>query len=337
MQTALVIGGGAFGTAISSILANNFEQVILQVRGPEIYRDLKNNRQNSRYLGNVSLSPKIIPALGWDEIDCAIDLMVFALPTHAIAAYLAANCDKLLEYLQQEIPVVSLSKGIDPQTLELADDLYFSHFAEFSDNFTFLSGPSFASEIVAEQITLVSLAGRSKRVLERVTPMLETSYFKALPGYDIKGTLLGGALKNILGIAGGIIEELGLNHNTRAAMITRGIAEMLRFGKVFNARPETFYGLSGMGDLILTTTGQMSRNKQFGQEVAKGRSPEEILKEWHFVVEGYQTTLAAHRLCQRYDIHARIFNGVYSVLYENAAPAEVIAQMMAAPTKFELD
>ena len=186
------------------------------------------------------------------------------------------------------------------------------------------------------QITLVTVAGRSKKVLENVISMTNTTYFKALASYDVKGVLLGGALKNILAIAGGVIEGLGYNYNTRAAMITRGIAEMLRFGAIYNARPETFYGLSGMGDLILTTTGDLSRNKTFGLELAKGRKASEIIGSQRNVVEGYKTAKAVHFISERYDIRAQIFNGVYEVLYENKDPKEVISMLMASPTKFEI-
>jgi glycerol-3-phosphate dehydrogenase (NAD(P)+) len=167
--------------------------------------------------------------------------------------------------------------------------------------------------------------------------MVNTPYFKALASYDVKGVLLGGALKNILAIAGGVIEGLGYNHNTRAAMITRGIAEMLRFGTVYNARPETFYGLSGMGDLILTTTGDLSRNKTFGLELAKGRKAEDIIRSQRTVVEGYKTAKAVHFISERYNIRAQIFNGVYEVLYENHPPKEVITRIMRSPSKFEAD
>jgi glycerol-3-phosphate dehydrogenase (NAD(P)+) len=208
-------------------------------------------------------------------------------------------------------------------------------YPHFKDHFCFLSGPSFAHEIMQEQITLVTLAGRSKKVLEEVSLMMNTSSFKVLASYDIKGVLLGGALKNILAIAGGVIEGLGYNHNTRAAMITRGIAEMLRFGAVYNARPETFYGLSGMGDLILTTTGDLSRNKTFGLELAKGRKAEEIIKSQRSVVEGYKTAKAAHFISEQFDIRAQIFNGVYGVLYNDLDPREVITKLMRSPGRFE--
>ena len=339
-KIALVIGAGAFGTAMAQVLSNNFDKVILKVRSEDIYQAIKLG-ENKIYLPGLKIAGNIDAALNWDEVDKYpiedIELIVSALPTSGISEYFKDNYDRFLAYLLRQIPIVSLSKGIDPETLELSDDLFFDTYPLFKEHFCFLSGPSFAHEIMQNQITLVTLAGKSKIVLEKVIPMMNTDYFKVLASYDIKGVLLGGALKNILAIAGGIIEGLGYNHNTRAAMITRGIAEMLRFGKVYNARPETFYGMSGMGDLILTTTGDLSRNKSFGLEIAKGRKPEEIILSQRSVVEGYKTTKAAHYICQKYDIRAQIFTGVYEVLFENYEPSSVIKKIMKSPSRFELD
>jgi glycerol-3-phosphate dehydrogenase (NAD(P)+) len=337
-KIALVIGAGAFGTAIAQVLASNFDKVILKVRSQDIYSAIKNG-ENSIYLPGLKLASNLEAALTWEQVDGHnsddIELIVSALPTAGIASYFEANQERFLNYLKKNIPIVSLSKGIDPETLELSDDLFFDLYPRYKELFCFLSGPSFAHEIMQEQITLVTIAGRSKNILEKVIPMMNTEYFKALASYDVKGVLLGGALKNILAIAGGIIEGLGYNHNTRAAMITRGIAEMLRFGAVYNARSETFYGLSGMGDLILTTTGDLSRNKSFGLEIAKGRSPEEIISTQRTVVEGYKTTKAVHLIIKRDEIRAPIFEAVYQVLYENQPPKDVIHNLMMSPSKFE--
>lgn len=337
---ALVVGAGAFGTSIASVLANNFKKVILKVRSEDVYESLLKGT-NSVYLPGIELADNIVPALTWDEVDSKtngkIEIIVSGLPTAGISDFFKENYDRFTKYFENEVPLVSLSKGIDPVTLEMADDLFFDLWNEYKELFTFLSGPSFAKEILEEQVTLVTAAGRSKHVLENISSMLDTTYFKVLPSYDVKGVLLGGALKNILAIAGGIIEGLGYNHNTRAAMITRGIAEMLRFGKVFNARPETFYGLSGMGDLILTTTGELSRNKTFGLEIAKGRSAIEIINSQRTVVEGYKTAKAVHLICEKYGIRANIFEGVYKVLYEDAVPGDVLKKLMNQPSKFELD
>lgn len=340
-KTALVVGAGAFGTSIASILANKFENVILKVRSEDVYQNINENRENSVYLPGIKLDDNIKAIIEWDEFDKNfeddLELVVSGLPTHGIRTFFSENLERFEGYLKREIPIISLSKGIDPDTLELSDDLFNDFFPQYRDYITFLSGPSFAKEIMEKQITLVTIAGRSKKVLMDIATKLDTPYFKALPSYDIKGVLLGGALKNVLAIAGGIVEGLGYNHNTRAAMITRGIVEMLRFGKVFNARPETFYGLSGMGDLILTTTGGLSRNKTFGLEIAKGRKPLEIINSQRTVVEGYKTTKAAFLLAEKYDIRARIFKGLYEVLYNDANVEEVLEKLMKAPIKFEID
>lgn len=337
-KVALVIGAGAFGTAMAQVLASNFEKVILKVRSEDVYLAIKNG-ENSVYLPGLKIADNIDAALTWEEVDPRdegdIELIVSALPTSGILEYFKENYDRFLGYLIKGIPILSLSKGIDPETLELSDDQFFNIYPHYKELFCFLSGPSFAHEIMQKQITLVTIAGRSKKVLENVISMVNTTYFKALASYDVKGVLLGGALKNILAIAGGVIEGLGYNHNTRAAMITRGIAEMLRFGAVYNARPETFYGLSGMGDLILTTTGDLSRNKTFGLELAKGRNALEIIQSQRNVVEGYKTAKAVHFISERYEIRAQIFNGVYDVLYENHPPKEVITKIMRSPSKFE--
>lgn len=340
-KVALVIGAGAFGTSIASILSNSFDKVILKVRSQDVYDSIRENNVNDVYLPGLKLPANVDAALDWAEVDAHkmdnLELIVSGLPTTGIRPFFKENYDRFEKYFAKGIPFVSLSKGIDTDTLELPDDLFFDFYGHFKENFTFLSGPSFAKEIMQEQITLVTLAGRSRRVLTQVSSMLETPYFKALPSYDVKGVLLGGALKNVIAIAGGVVEGLGFNHNTRAALITRGIVEMLRFGKVFNARPETFYGLSGMGDLILTTTGELSRNKQFGLELAKGRSPKEIIDSQRTVVEGYKTTLAAHLISEKYDIRAQIFNGLYEVLYEEKRPTDVIRRLMDGPSKFEVE
>jgi glycerol-3-phosphate dehydrogenase (NAD(P)+) len=242
---------------------------------------------------------------------------------------------ELCTYLDQGICLVNLAKGIDHETLKLPDELFKTFFENYRSQLMYLSGPSFAKEIIDKQITLVSLAGEDREKLLTVCEMLATDFFKAVPTTDVKGVLLGGSLKNVIAIAGGIMEGLGYNHNTRAALITRGIIEMLRFGTVFGARPETFYGPSGMGDLILTTTGELSRNKSFGFEIAKGRAPEDIIAQSKSVVEGYKTTKAAYFLAKKMDIRARIFSGLYAVLYERADPRKVVGELMKLPPKFD--
>jgi glycerol-3-phosphate dehydrogenase (NAD(P)+) len=338
-DTALVIGAGAFGTAMADVLSENFSKVIVLVRSQDVY-DSINNGENSVYLPGHKLASNISAAMSFDEVKNLqkgeIQLLVHGLPTSAIHPFYTVNSEAVIAYLEKGVPLVSLSKGIDPDTLELPDDLFHHYFSQYQDNLCYLSGPSFAKEILDKQITIVSLAGKAPEALLSATEMLQTSYFKAFPTYDIKGVLLGGALKNILAIAGGILEGYGFNHNTRAALITRGITEMLRFGKVFNARPETFYSFAGMGDLILTTTSDLSRNKTFGKELASGKTADEIITSRRSVVEGYKTTEAAYKLAKKYHIRSRIFDGLYRILYEGRDPKDVIKGLMDLPTK-EID
>ena len=309
------------------------------VRSPEVYQSLKNQRENIQYLPGIKLPSNIIPALTWDEVFALsnddIELVVSGLPTSSIKDYCDENYNRLEKILIKGIPLVSLSKGMNAETLELADEIFYHHFSDFKDNFCYLSGPSFAKEIVDKQITAVSLAGRSRSNLEKVMNYMQTPYFKTLPSYDVKGVLLGGSLKNLLAIGGGIVEGLGFNHNTTAAMITYGINEMLRYGVVYNARPETFYGLSGMGDLILTVTGHFSRNKSFGLEISKGRKSEDIIKSQRTTVEGYKTTKAAYLIAEKYQIRARVTKILYGVLYENKDPLSEIHDLMKVPSRFQ--
>lgn len=334
-DTAVIIGAGAFGTSLASVLSENFNKVILKVRDQDLY-DCINLGENSVYLPGHKLSQNIVAAKTWKELDnliqdSSVEIIVNGLPTSALSSYYIENKDWFITHFKNKIPFVSLSKGIDTNSLELPDDILMHVFSEYSENFTYLSGPSFAKEILDKQVTIVSLAGKSPDVLLPVSKMLQTNYFKAFPTYDIKGVLLGGALKNILAIAAGMLEGLGYNHNTRAAMITRGITEMLRYGKVFNARPETFYSFSGMGDLILTATSDLSRNKTFGMEIAKGRKAKEIIEAQRSVVEGYKTTAAAHELSKKYHIKTRVFEGVYQILYNDVDPKLVIDELMSLP------
>tara|TARA_Y100000768_G_scaffold388765_1_gene386918 strand:- start:2686 stop:3666 length:981 start_codon:yes stop_codon:yes gene_type:complete len=323
---------------MASILAENFEQVIILVRSQDVY-DSINSGENSVYLPGQKLAKNICAALSWEEVEKRgenkkIELLINGLPTSAITPFYKQNEKRVESFLENNIPLVSISKGIDPETLEMSDDLFQHRFPHLEEKITYLSGPSFASEIIDKQVTIVSLAGKHPDILLDVCKKMNTNYFKVMPTYDIKGVLLGGALKNILAIAGGMLEGLGYNHNTRAAMITRGINEMLRFGKVFNARPETFYSFAGMGDLILTTTSKLSRNKSFGLEIAKSdKSPEDIIASQRSVVEGYKTTMAAYTLAQKYKIRAPLFDGIYQVLYNNVPPEKVLLKLMTLPIR----
>ncbi len=334
-KCALVAGGGAFGTSLAKVLSANFEKVLVLVRSKDVYDALK-GKENKIYLPGVKIPQNITPILDWPK-DLKIDCFVNALPMKAIRTFYQENQNRISEILENQATFISLTKGIDCDTLEFADDIFYSLFPNYKSNFTFLSGPSFAREILEEQITLMSLAGSSRTTLIKSLEMLTTNFVKISPTYDVKGVLIGGALKNVLAISSGIIEGLGYNYNTRAALITKGIKEMLRFSVALNARNETFYGLSGMGDLILTTTGGMSRNKRFGVDIANnGKTIQEIIDEKRDVIEGYGTTKAAYLLSKKFALKTPIFDGAYEVLFNQKDPKSVIAELMKMPSSFEI-
>ncbi|MFW5887175.1 MAG: hypothetical protein ACOCUH_00070, partial [Bacteriovoracia bacterium] len=205
---ALVIGAGTFGTSMATVLAEKFSKVVLKVRSSDVYLSIKEKNQNTVYLPGRDLPSNIIPILDWNEFPDLkeygqLQLLVIGLPSGAIRQYCQDNFEILNDIINTGIPILSLSKGMDEHSLEFPDDMLFHYFGKHRDQFCFLSGPSFAKEIVEKQITLVSIAGRSRPTLLEVASMLQTEYFKAFLSYDIRGVLLGGALKNVLAIAGG--------------------------------------------------------------------------------------------------------------------------------------
>lgn len=330
-KSALVVGAGAFGTAISSVLAYNFEKVILETRCQSVYGSLRRG-ENGKYLPGSSLPYQIIPRLqgekGWDYLLENVELLVMAVPVAALGEYIEQNKEELRKLLRRGVSIVCLSKGIDSKTLRLPDEIFIYGLGGWQGQFCFLSGPSFAREILERQVTMVTLAGSDSAVLDKVARFFTTDFFKVTKSDDVKGVLLGGALKNIIAIAGGIVEGMGFNHNTRAALVTVAIKEMLRVGAFYKAQAETFYGLSGMGDLVLTITGGMSRNKKFGLELAKGREPEEILSSFGFTVEGYKTAKSIYLLCEEHGIDCPIFRAIYRVIYEGFSPEDVLKQLL---------
>ena len=203
-DTAIIVGAGAFGTCIASVLANNFKKVILKVRSEDVYLAIKNKRENSVYLPNIKLAENIQSALTWEEFDqqmlgSKLEIIISGLPTAGITSFFNDQYERFKTYLDQGVPLVSLSKGIDPVTLELSDDLFMDLFSQHRELFCFLSGPSFAKEVMEEQITLVTLAGRSKRILSLVANMMDTTYFKVLLSYDVKGVSTWRGLKKHFG------------------------------------------------------------------------------------------------------------------------------------------
>jgi glycerol-3-phosphate dehydrogenase (NAD(P)+) len=241
-----------------------------------------------------------------------------------------------LPFLPQGGVIVSASKGIEVDTLATVSEIYQEILpADLYASFAALSGPSFAREVAQQMPTAVTVASESESVARRVQEAFTTSYFRVYRNEDVVGVELGGAIKNVIAIAAGISDGLGFGSNTRAALITRGLAEMTRLGLAMGAHPSTFAGLAGMGDLVLTCTGDLSRNRTVGIQVGQGRRLSEILGEMRMVAEGVKTTESAYNLCRKLGVEMPIVEQMYQILYQDKPAREAVLELMTRNLKAE--
>ncbi len=327
-----VIGAGAWGTALAHLLATKGLNVRLWAYEPEVVETIQAGRENTWYLPDVVL-PNSIQAMG-SLSDClhGTDLIVLAVPSHTMADMMVQLCP----LLKKPLPITIATKGIQEGTLQLMSQVVEGHLpAEWHTWLTVLSGPSFAAEVCRWKPTTILLAGKDFNLVNRLQQVFLTPQFRVYAGRDMVGAQLGGALKNVMAIAAGIVDGLELGANARAALITRGLAEMIRLGQAMGAEPSTFYGLSGLGDLVLTSTGSLSRNYQVGLQLAKGTDMATLLSSTRTVAEGINTSRAAMALATRYQVEMPIVQGVYRVLFEGNNPRHIVSDLMARTAKSE--
>jgi glycerol-3-phosphate dehydrogenase (NAD(P)+) len=259
-------------------------------------------------------------------------MVVVVVPTEANRALLEQAVDKV----PAGAPVVSATKGIEQGTLKLVSGIFEDAFPRDRHSMlTYLGGPSFAKEVAAGVPTAVSVAGHDEHVRERVQALFNTPRFRVYTTPDVIGVEVGGALKNVIAIAAGVADGMGLGHNTRAALITRGLAELSRLAMKLGADPLTLAGLSGMGDLVLTCTGDLSRNRRVGIGLGQGKKLEEILEELGMVAEGVKTAKSAHELGRREGVDMPIADEIYAILYEDKPAREAMVTLMTRPLKDE--
>jgi glycerol-3-phosphate dehydrogenase (NAD(P)+) len=304
-----IIGTGAWGTAVAIHLARAGKKVLLWVYEEDLCDILKETRENSYYLPGFVL-PEGIDFITTNEAPDFPDDVVIALPSFALRPTLKT----MAPYLAGK-RLLLLTKGLERGTL-----LGMSEVTEETIGtdrpVAVLSGPSFAREVAQGVFTAVVVGCRDKALAEQFQKTIHTEHFRVYTTDDVTGVELGGALKNVMAIGAGMIEGLKMGTNTEAAFTTRALAEIKRLGKAMGAREITFMGLSGIGDLILTSYGQLSRNRQFGLELSKGRKPDDILKSQRTVVEGYYTVQAAYDLSRKLAIEMPITEELYRILYE---------------------
>lgn len=327
-----VIGGGAWGTSLAWLLAENGRTVHLWLYEKELVETIHANRENNRYLPGVMLPPSVTPTSSLKEAVEACGFVVFVVPSHVARTVFS----QLQPHLSSDVPIVIATKGIENDSLLLMSDVLLDVDRQRRRNsLAVLSGPSFAKEVCRRLPTAVTLAG-TPALTTRLQPHFTTGSFKAFLSRDIIGVQLGGAVKNVIALAAGGSDGLGFGHNARAALIARGLAEMIRLGRSMGAETKTFYGLSGIGDLILTCTGDLSRNRTVGYQIGQGRPLKGILSEMQVVAEGISTTKAAHQLATRQRVEMPIVNEVHAVLFEKKSPRRAFEDLMAHHIGIEL-
>ena len=324
-ERVAVVGAGSWGTALANLLARKGVPTVLWSHEPEVAESIERDHLNSRYLSEVPLDPRLRATPRIEEAVAGAEVVVSVSPSHVVRAVMAGAA----EHMRPDALVVSASKGIEVESLRTMDGILAEVLpVEAARHATYLSGPSFALEVGLERPTAVTVASHSQTAAERAQELFQTDYFRVYTSADVTGVELGGALKNVIAIAAGVVEGLGLGNNARAALITRGLAEITRLGVALGADPLTFAGLAGMGDLILTCTGALSRNRSVGVELGKGRSLEEVLGGMIQVAEGVRTARSARDLARREGIEMPIVEEVYAVLFERRDPRQALGSLM---------
>jgi glycerol-3-phosphate dehydrogenase (NAD(P)+) len=324
-----VVGGGSWGTALASHLARSGLPVSLWIREPEVAHEVNERHRNETYLPGVEL-----PA----GISATPDLAVAVRQAEAVLVVVPSEfCRSVYRAMAPALApravVVSATKGLEIESLLRMTEVAAAELP--GARLAVLSGPSFAREVAEGQPTAVVIASGRAADAERVQRALSTRSFRAYTSEDVVGVELAGALKNVIAIAAGILDGLGFGHNTVAALITRGLAEMSRLSLALGGRAETLAGLAGLGDLVLTCTGALSRNRSLGQALGRGRTLAEVQAGTRSVAEGVRTTLAACTLAARAGAEMPIALQMRAVLYEGRSPREAVEQLMSRTLKRE--
>lgn len=321
-----VLGAGAWGTALAKVLADKGDPVQMYCRRPDLVDQINREQLNGRYLPSAKLPARLTATVDPEEALHDASMVVFVAPSHAtreVAQLVARKVPK-------HAPIVSATKGIENESLTFVDEILVAELpGETHHHFAFLSGPSFAKELAAGLPTGVVIAAQDERVREDVMHRFHTPYLRTYASTDVPGVECGGAIKNVIAIAAGAADGLGFGHNTRAMLITRGLSEMVKLSLARGGQAITLAGLAGMGDLVLTCCGELSRNRTVGLELGKGRKLGEILAGLGHVAEGVKTAKSAFDLGNRLGVELPIISETYRVLYEDKPVLQAVKDLMS--------
>jgi glycerol-3-phosphate dehydrogenase (NAD(P)+) len=329
-----VIGAGSWGTALADLLSDKGLDVSLWVREEEVFQQIKESRMNQVFLPGVELSSNVKPSTSMEEVLYEKQLVLMVVPSHVFRQVLI----KMKPHLRPEMCLMEGTKGIENESLMTMSQVVAHEFSgDHMGKFACLSGPSFAKDVSRKLPTAVTIACRDKEHGERLQRLFNREFFRVYLSDDVIGVELGGALKNVVAIGAGASDSLGFGSSARAALITRALAEITRLGVAMGANPLTFAGLAGLGDLVLTCTGDLSRNRTVGLKIGKGMGLKEITAGMNMVAEGIKTTLSAYELSRKMGVDMPIFTQVYEILYQGKEPKEAVKALMTRELKVELE
>jgi len=330
----LIIGGGSWGTSFANYLSLIFDQVRIWVRENDILKNINKNHENHIFLKGIKLNKNLVAVNNLEEEVENSQIMVFAVPSKFIRHVFI----KIKKIINNEHIIVNLSKGIESDSLltvsNIAKDIF--GFDVLGQWITF-SGPSFARELALKNPTAIVSASLNNNILKDIQDLFSTEILRIYTTNDLIGVEIGGSLKNIIAIASGMIRGLGFGYNSTASLVTRSIVEISKLGIKMGAKPETFWGLAGIGDLMLTCFGPLSRNFQLGEKIAKGESLEKIQASTPMIAEGVETTKAVMKLSKKLGLEMPITENVYNVLFNNKKPEQALKSLMKRSLKREWD
>ncbi|MGL5416609.1 MAG: NAD(P)H-dependent glycerol-3-phosphate dehydrogenase [Clostridium sp.] len=323
------IGGGSFGTALGIQLANKGESVVIYDRNLDVCTDINVNRRNDKYIKGLSIPENVKATTDIDEAINGMDYLVIAVPSHVIRTI----AKEIKAKIDEKTIVISIAKGIEAETNKRLSEVLEE---ELKNPIVILSGPSHAEEVaIGLPTTLVSTSTKMEYA-EKVQELFMTNSLRIYTNDDIVGVEVGGAIKNIIALAAGIGDGVGYGDNSKAALMTRGMKEISRVGIALGGKAETFYGLTGMGDLIVTCTSLHSRNRRAGILIGKGKTLDEALEEVGMVVEGVKACKAFHELNSKINVSMPITEGLYNVLFNGKNPDDVVSELMGREKKNEV-
>jgi glycerol-3-phosphate dehydrogenase (NAD(P)+) len=328
---AAVIGAGAWGTALADLVARNGKRTVLWAREPDVVADVNAHHLNARFLAGAALSPALTATGDLAAALADASTITFVAPSHVLRDVIRSAAHAVRE----DAILIVATKGIERETFALMTDIVAEELP--GRPVVALSGPSFAAEVAQRQPTAVVAASRDEAAALHAQQLFSSPEFRVYTQRDVVGVELGGALKNVMAVATGVLDGLGLGFNPRAALITRGLAEMTRLGVALGAEPSTFAGLAGMGDLVLTCTGSLSRNRTVGVEIGQGRAVADVLHSRETIAEGVITTQSAHALAAARGVDMPIVRSMHRILFEAMPPRDAIADLMARALRAESD